>query len=68
VGFVVDEVELGQIFSEYFGFPANSHSTDCSLFIHHHLSSEAGTIGQLVADVPSGLKSRRTPRNFKKKH
>jgi hypothetical protein len=30
--------------------PANSHSTDCS-----HSSSEAGTTGQLVADVPSGL-------------
>jgi hypothetical protein len=25
------------------------------LHIHHHLSSEAGTIGQLVADVSSGL-------------
>jgi hypothetical protein len=22
---------------------------------HHHLSSEAGTVGQIVADVPSGL-------------
>jgi hypothetical protein len=36
VGFVVDKVALGQVFSEYF------------------LSSEAGTIGQLVADVSSG--------------
>jgi hypothetical protein len=25
------------------------------LHIHHHVSSGAGTIGQLVADVPSGL-------------
>jgi hypothetical protein len=24
VGFVVDKVALGQVFSEYFGFPANS--------------------------------------------
>jgi hypothetical protein len=34
--------------------PANSHSTDCSLHTHHP-SSGAGTIGQLVGDVPSGL-------------
>jgi hypothetical protein len=26
---VVDKVALGQVFSEYFGFPAD-HSTDCS--------------------------------------
>jgi hypothetical protein len=53
VGFVVDKAALGQVFSEYFGFP-------CQFSFHrllhtHHLSSEAGTIGQLVADVPSGL-------------
>jgi hypothetical protein len=28
VGFVVDKVVLGQVFSEYFGFPANLHSTE----------------------------------------
>jgi hypothetical protein len=29
VGFVVDKVGLGQVFSEYFGFPpANLHSTN----------------------------------------
>jgi hypothetical protein len=33
VGFVVDKVALGQIFPEYFGSLANSHSTDCSTFI-----------------------------------
>jgi hypothetical protein len=27
VGFVVNKVALGQVFSEYFGFPANLHST-----------------------------------------
>jgi hypothetical protein len=27
VGFVVDKVALGQVFSEYFGFPVNRHST-----------------------------------------
>jgi hypothetical protein len=32
-GFVVDEAALGQVFSEYFGFPANSHFIDCSTII-----------------------------------
>jgi hypothetical protein len=46
-------VALGQDFSEYIGFP-------CQFSLHrllhkHHLSSGTGTIGQLVADVPSGL-------------
>jgi hypothetical protein len=49
----VDKVALGHIFSEYFGFP-------CQLLFHrllhtHNLSPGASTIGQLVADVPSGL-------------
>jgi hypothetical protein len=53
VGIVVNKVTLGQVFSEYFGFR-------CQFSFHrllciHHLSSTAGTIGQLVADVPSGL-------------
>jgi hypothetical protein len=30
VGFVVDNVALGQVFSEYFGSPANLHSTNFS--------------------------------------
>jgi Na+-translocating ferredoxin:NAD+ oxidoreductase RnfC subunit len=30
VGFVVDEVPLGQVFSEYSGFPVYLHSTNCS--------------------------------------
>jgi hypothetical protein len=52
VGFLVDKVALGQVFFEYFGFP-------CQFSFHrllhiHHLSSGAGTIGQLAADVPSG--------------
>jgi hypothetical protein len=46
LGFVVDKVALGQVFSEYFGFP-------CQFSFHrllhnHHLSSGAGTIGQTV--------------------
>jgi hypothetical protein len=38
VGFVVDKVALGQIFSEYFDYPANLHSTDYSkITIIYHL-------------------------------
>jgi hypothetical protein len=64
VGFVVEKMALGQVFSEYFGFP-------CQFSFHrllhtHHLSSGAGIIGQLVADAPSGL-SVTPPRETKKK-
>jgi hypothetical protein len=45
VGFVVDKVALGQVFSEYFGFPCQS-SFHQLLHNHPHLSSGAGTIGQ----------------------
>jgi hypothetical protein len=38
VGFVAGKVTLGQVFFEYFGFPANSYSTDCStIIIIYHL-------------------------------
>jgi hypothetical protein len=37
MGFVVVEVALGQVFSEYFGSPANSRSTDCSTLIIYHV-------------------------------
>jgi hypothetical protein len=45
VGFVVDKVALGQVFSEYFGFLCQSsfHQLICN---HHHLSPVAGKIGQ----------------------
>jgi hypothetical protein len=33
MGFVVDKVALGQVISEYFRFPTNSQSTDCSTII-----------------------------------
>jgi hypothetical protein len=46
-------VALGQVFSEYFGFPCQ-FAFNRLLHNHHHLSSGAGTIGQTVADVPSG--------------
>jgi hypothetical protein len=60
VGFVVDKVALGQVFSKYFGFP-------CQFSFHrllhtNHLSSGAGTVGRLAADVPSGLSLTPTPK------
>jgi hypothetical protein len=66
VGFVVDKVALEQLFSEYFGFPCQfSFHRLLHIHNHHHLSSGAGTIGQLVADVPSGL-SLTSPQETKK--
>jgi hypothetical protein len=64
MGFVVDKVALGQVFSEYFGFP-------CQFSFHrllhiHHLSFGAGTIGEIEADVPSGL-SLTPPQETKKR-
>jgi hypothetical protein len=43
MGFVVEKVALGQVFSEYVGFPCQSSFHQ---LLHNHLSSEAGTIGQ----------------------
>jgi hypothetical protein len=54
VGFVVDKVALGQVFSEYFGFPCQ-FSFQRLLHTHHHVSCVAGTVGQIMIDVPSGL-------------
>jgi hypothetical protein len=45
VGFVVDKVALGQVFSEYFSFPCQS-SFHQLLHNHPHLTSGACTIGQ----------------------
>jgi hypothetical protein len=45
VGFVVEKVALGQVFSDYFGVPCQS-SFHQLLYIQHHLSSGAGTRGQ----------------------
>jgi hypothetical protein len=62
VGFVVDKVALGQGFSDYFGFPCQF--SFYRLLHTHHLSSGAGTIGQLLADVCSKwTQSHPTPRN-----
>jgi hypothetical protein len=65
MGFVVDNVALGQVFSEYFGFP-------CQFSFHrllhtHHLLSGAGTVGELAVDVPMLTQSHLTaPRKYKK--
>jgi hypothetical protein len=53
VGFVVDKVVLGHVFSEYFCFP-------CKFSFHHlhhthHLSSKAGTRSQIMANIPNDL-------------
>jgi hypothetical protein len=50
---VVEKVALGQDFSEYFDFPR--HSIHRLLHTHHYPSSGAGKIGQIVAELPSGL-------------
>jgi hypothetical protein len=58
VGFVVDKVALGQVFSEFFGFLCQfsfHRLLHTHHHHHHHPSSGAATIGQKVADVPSGL-------------
>jgi hypothetical protein len=62
--FVVDKVALGQVSSEYFGFPCQS-SFHQMLHNHPHLSSGASTIGQkwpqyLMDLVPPHLKKNHT--------
>jgi hypothetical protein len=63
VGFVVDKAALGQVFSEYYGFPCQFSFHQ---LFHTHLSPGAGTLGQMAADVPSGL-SLTPPQETKKK-
>jgi hypothetical protein len=53
MGFVVDKLALGQVLSQYFCLPCQFSFR--RLLQTHHLSSGAGTVGQLVAAVPSGL-------------
>jgi hypothetical protein len=65
VGFVVDKVPLGQVFSEYFDLPCQT-SFHQLLHNHHRLSSGAGTVDQTVAAVPSGFSSLAALRIIKK--
>jgi hypothetical protein len=46
-----DKVALGQVFSEFFGFPCNRCSLHQLLNNHPHVSSGECTIGQCVAAV-----------------
>jgi hypothetical protein len=64
VRFVVDKVMLGQVFSEYYGFPCQS-SFHQLLHNHPHLSSGAGTIDQKWPQY-KGLSP--TPLAIKKRH
>jgi hypothetical protein len=50
LGSVADKVALGQVFSEYFGFPANLNFIKFSILT----VTRGRYIGQLVTDVPSG--------------
>jgi hypothetical protein len=59
VVFVVDKVALEQLSSEVFGFPCKFS------FRLLLLSSEASTIGQIVAEVPSGLSLTPHPKKLK---
>jgi hypothetical protein len=49
---VADKVELGQVFTECFGFPCQF---SFHRLLHGHLSPGACTVGQIVAGVSSGL-------------
>jgi hypothetical protein len=63
-GFVVDKVALQVVFSEFFGF-------SCQFSFHQmpdtHLSTGAGTTGQFVVNVPSGL-SANPPHEIKRNY
>jgi hypothetical protein len=64
VGFVVKKV-LGQVFSEYFGFP---WQFSFHQILHHHKHPWQAIIGQLVVAVPSGPSWTPTPtKRIKKK-
>jgi hypothetical protein len=51
VGFVVDKVASGQVFSKYFGFPFQNHSFH--QLLHHH--NDPGQLAEALrrADHPS---------------
>jgi hypothetical protein len=56
VGFMVDKEALGHVVSQYFCFPCK-YLFHQMLHIHLSFRNGAGTIAQLVADVPSGPSS-----------
>jgi hypothetical protein len=60
VGFVVDKVALGQILSEYFGFP-RQFSFYQLIHTYHHLPSGAGTTSQRADPVSPQTCSCKSP-------
>jgi hypothetical protein len=65
VGFVVDKMALGQVFSEYFGFPCQPHFIPSTSASSQSLGT--GTIGQYMAAVPRGPSMDSTSHNSNKK-
>jgi hypothetical protein len=63
MGFVVDKAALGQVFSQYCGFPC--HPFRRMPHAYRHPSCAVGTVSQIAADVPNGL-SLSPPRKEKK--
>jgi hypothetical protein len=62
--FVVDKVELSEVFSEYFCFLCQSFHL--LLNTHHNPLSGAGTIGQIVAEVSPNPKKLKKNKFFSK--
>jgi hypothetical protein len=61
IGYVMNKTTLGGAATEYFGFPCQVSFHRLFHTHHHHPSSVAGSIGQLVATGPSGLSLHSTP-------
>jgi hypothetical protein len=53
MGFVVDKAALGQVSCKHFSYPC--HSLHWLLHNHHQPLSGDGTVGQMAANMPSGL-------------
>jgi hypothetical protein len=65
VGFVVDKMVPGQVFSEYFGYPCQPHFIPPTS--PSSQSPGTGTIGQYMAAVPRGPSMDSTSHNSNKK-
>jgi hypothetical protein len=64
VGFVVDKIAPGQVFSEYFGFPCQLHFIPPTS--PSSQSPGTGTIGQYMAAVPRGPSMDSTPQTSRR--
>jgi hypothetical protein len=65
VGFVVDKMAPGQVFSDYFGFPCQPHFIPPTS--PSSQSPGTGTIGQYMASVPRGHPIWTPPPTIRKK-